>query len=74
VAMRVRELLTVNNITQYRLEQNCGINHSTLDFIMKSSNKTVNFKTIMQLAIGFNMTLLEFLDSPYFKFENFDLE
>ena len=74
VAMRIRDLLAENNMTQYRLEQNSGIAHSLMDFILKERNKTVTLTTVLLLAKGFDMTLLEFLDSPYFDFDNFDLE
>ena len=32
--------------------------------------KAVNFKTVIMIAQGFDMTLLEFLDSDYFRYEN----
>jgi len=41
---------------------------------MRDKNNGVQFKTVMQLAKGFNMTLLEFLDSPYFTDERIDLD
>ena len=66
IASRVRELLKERGWSQYRFEQISGIPHSRLDFIMKNRNKTVTFTTILQIAKGFDMTLIEFLDSPYF--------
>ena len=61
-------------MTQYRLEQNSGLSHSQMDFIMKDRNKTVTFTTILLLAKGFDMSLLEFSDSPYFDLDNLDIE
>jgi len=71
VALRISELLSINNITQYRLEINSGLSHSRVDNIMKEKNKTVTLTTVILLAQGFNMTLIEFLDSKYFS--NLDL-
>ena len=74
LSMRIKELLKSKNMSQYRLEQNSGISHSQLGFILKNRNNSVNFKTVIMLAQGFGMTILEFLDSPYFDCEKLDLE
>jgi len=74
VSMRIRELLAKYNISQYRLEQNSGVSHSLMGFILKDRNNSVNFKTIIMLANGFGMTVLEFLDSPYFNITGLDIE
>jgi len=73
VAMRVSELLYQKGITQYRLEQNSGLSHGRLGCIMAEKNKTVTLSTVMLLAQGFGISLLEFLDSPYFTNENLDI-
>ena len=72
VLLRIKELLAERKMSQYRLEQNSGVSHSQLGFILKNRNNSVNFKTVIMLANGFGMTLLEFLDSPYFN--NLDVE
>ncbi len=74
VAMRIAKLLNENKMTLYRLEQNSGILHGTMMCIMGERNKNVTLKTIIQLAKGFNMTLLEFLDDKLFDEKNFDLD
>lgn len=74
VALRISILLKENNMTLYRLEQNSGIFHGTMMCIMGERNKNVTLKTICQIAQGFNMTLLEFLNDDLFSFENLDLE
>lgn len=73
VALRISELLLKNNMTQYRLERNSGLSHSRLGCIMGEKNKTVTLSTVMLIAQGFNMSLLEFLDSPYFAFEKLEI-
>ncbi len=70
VGMRISKLLKERDMSMYRLEQNSGILHGTLMCIMNERNKNITLRTIMQLARGFNMSLLEFLDDDLFAFEN----
>ena len=74
VGLRISNLLLENKMTLYRLEQKSGILHGTMMCIMNERNKNVTLKTIMQLARGFDMTLLEFLDDKLFTEENIDLD
>lgn len=72
VVTRIKKLLEEKKITQYRLEQKSGVLHGTMMGVMAQKNKNVTLRTIMQIANGFNMTLLEFLNDPIFDSENFD--
>ena len=74
VAMRISQLLIEKNITQYRLAENSGISHSRLGCIMKEKNKTVTLSTVMLIAQGFNMSVIDFLDSPFFDIDILDIE
>ncbi len=74
VAMRTLNLMRQRNITQYRLEQDSGILHGTMDRILQSKNKTVTFTTIYRLARGFNMTIYEYLDDDLFRREDIELD
>ena len=74
VAMRVLRLMKQQGITQYRLEQNSGIFHGSMDRILQSKNKTVTLTTVYRLARGFNMTLLEFLDDDVFLRDDIELD
>ena len=74
LSLRIKELLKLKNMSQYRLEQNSGVSHSQLGFILKNRNNSVNFKTVIMIAHGFGMTLLEFLDSPHFEYEKLEIE
>ena len=74
VGLRISNLLLEKKMTLYRLEQKSGILHGTMMCIMNERNKNVTLKTIMQLACGFDMTLLEFLDDKLFTEENIDLD
>lgn len=74
VGLRISNLLAEKNMTLYRLEQNSGILHGTMMCIMNERNKNITLKTIMQLARGFNMTLLEFLDDRLFTNEDLEID
>lgn len=74
VAFRISKLLKEKDMTLYRLEQNSGVFHGTMMCIMGERNKNVTLKTVCQIAKGFDMTLLEFLNDELFFEDNLDLE
>ena len=74
VAKRISKLLTEKNMSQYRLEQQSGIQHGSLQCIMNGRNKTVTLSTVMMLARGFNISLNEFLDDDIFLSEDLEIE
>lgn len=49
VAKRVRGILNEKNMTQYRLEQNAGVNHSTMKAFLNGRYKKLQFNNC-----GFN--------------------
>ena len=74
VAKRVAGLLAEKNMTQYRLEQNSGIQHGHMQWIMSGKSKTVTLSTVMMLANGFGLTIIEFLDDDMFLYVNLEVE
>lgn len=74
VAIRIKQLLKQNEISQYRLEQNAGLSHDTVKSIMKGKAKGVNLKTIIAIADGFGMTASEFLASDLFLYDNLNMD
>ena len=74
VAMRISKLLREKNMSQYRLEQESGIQHGSMQCIMNGRNKTVTLSTVIMLAKGFRMPLSEFLDDEIFCSENLEIE
>mgnify|MGYP005806893577 FL=1 len=74
VAKRVSALLAEKKMSQYRLEQKSGILHGSMACIMNGRNKTVTLSTVIMLARGFDMTLLEFLDDEVFTPEELEVE
>ena len=73
VVTRINQLLQEKNMTLYRLEQNACILHGTMMCIMKERNKNVTLKTIFQIAYGFNMSVIDFLNDDVFKQENLEI-
>ena len=74
VAKRIAKLLHEKNMSQYRLEQESGIQHGSMQCIMNGRNKTVTLSTVIMLARGFHMPLAEFLDDEIFRSEDLELE
>ena len=74
VAMRISGLLREKGMSQYRLEQESGIQHGSMQCIMNGRNKTVTLSTVMMLAKGFKMTLTEFLDDDVFSSDKLEIE
>ncbi len=74
VATRILQLLTQKNMTQYRLEQQSGIQHRHMQWIWNRKSKTDTLSTVMMIANGFGMTVLEFLDDDLFLYKNLDVE
>ena len=74
VAKRIIQLLAEKKMTQYRLEQLSGIQHGHMQWILNGKSKTVTLSTVMMIAHGFGMTVLEFLDNDIFLFENLEIE
>lgn len=74
VAKRISKLLREKDMSQYRLEQESGIQHGSMQCIMNGRNKTVTLSTVIMLARGFNMTLAESLDDEIFRSENLEVE
>lgn len=74
VAKRIFALLKEKNMNQYRLEQESGIQHGSMWCIMNGRNKTVTLSTVMMLARGFHMSLIEFLDDDIFRSEEIEID
>ena len=74
VAKRISKLLSEKGMSQYRLEQETGIQHGSMQCIMNGRNKTVTLSTVMMLARGFHMSLTEFLDDAIFDPQGLEIE
>ena len=45
-----------------------------MQWILSGKSKTVTLSTVMMIAHGFDMTVIEFLDNDLFIFENLEVE
>ena len=73
-AIRVREVLKEKKMTQYRLEQETGIYHSTMTSILGNKTKASNFKNIALIIRELGLSMTDFFNSPVFVFEDLDIE
>ena len=73
VAKRTRELLFEKNKTQYRLIKETCLDKTTIQTILKGKSKDMRLSTVFLIAQSFGMSLSEFLNSPYFEYENIDI-
>lgn len=73
-AIRVREILKMKKMTQYRLEQETGIYHSSMNAILNNKVKASNFKSIALIIRALGLSITEFFESPVFDFDNLDIE
>ena len=64
---RIIELCKTRNITINKLATLSGITQSTLNNIIKGNSKTPTLQTIVYLCAGFNIDLIDFFDSDFFK-------
>ena len=74
LAIRVRELLKEKKMSQYKLEQETGLYHSTMNAILNNRVKASNFKSIALIVRALDMSLTEFFNHPVFHFNNLEIE
>lgn len=60
--MRITTLCKKRGIAFNKLATMCGLNQSTIDNIVRGLTKDPRIKTLHRIALGFNMTIAEFLD------------
>ena len=73
-AIQVREILKEKKMTQYRLEQQTGIYHSTMTSILGNKTKASNFKNIALIIRELGISMTDFFDSPVFNFDNIEID
>ena len=73
-AIRVRALLKEKGKTQYRLEQDTGLYHSTMTAILGNKVKASNFKSMALIIKALEVSITEFFDDPVFDFDNLNID
>lgn len=74
VALRVSNILRERKMSFYKLEKDIGIPHNTMKTLMRETNKSVNLRTVMQIAKGLGITVAEFFDDPIFEREDLEID
>ena len=69
-----KQILKEKDMTQYRLEQNSGISHGTMNSFLNGRNKSCNLTTIVLIIRAFGMSISEFFDDPIFESEDLEIE
>ncbi len=73
VIARTNDLLKERKMTKRQLTKAANLSEGTLASIYKQLAKSVTLATLHSLCTGFGITMVEFLDCPYFADENLDL-
>lgn len=74
IAIRVKNLLVQNNLSQYALCKKIAIDPSNIYNILYKRCKTVTLDKVYLLAQGFDMTVQDFLNDPIFAMDNIDAD
>lgn len=64
LAERIRSLRMKRGFSANKLGTMSGVDAATIESIEKGQSKNPKIQTLHKIAIGFNMTLAEFLDYP----------
>lgn len=72
VILRIEQLCIERNMTKYELFKASGVPQSTLTSIKKKRSGSVKVVTLYALCEGFDISLVEFFDSPIFERENIE--
>ncbi len=69
---RITTLCEKRGLAFNKFAKMCGLNQSTIDNIVRGVTKNPRMITLHKIAIGFNMTLAEFLDFKELNEYSFD--
>lgn len=69
---RIDSLCKERGFSYNHLAKRSGLNQSTIDNIMRGLTKDPRITTLHHIALGFNMTLAEFLDFDKLNSYSFD--
>lgn len=72
IANRIMSLRAKRGFSTYKLESMSGVDTSTIESIEKGQSKNPTIQTLHKIAIGFNMTIAEFLDFAELNEYSFD--
>ncbi len=70
---RIKELISKNNFTIYKLAKTTCLHNKTLSNTIKGNTKDINLSTIYLVSNAFNMDILDFLKPDEFRNKNVKL-
>ncbi len=70
ISKRITELCAQNNMTQYARSMRSGVPQSTLSTIINCTFSSMKMRIIYEICEGFEISLMDFFDSPLFEREN----
>lgn len=71
---RLNYYFGVSHYSQYKLAEVSGVPYPTIKSIMQGRTKGITFKTLVLLARGFKVSVVEFLSDDFFHYDDLDLE
>lgn len=71
---RVKQILKEKKLTFYKLEQETGLYHSTINHIMNDKNNTISSKSMALIIRALGLSLSEFFDNPIFNLDQLEIE
>ncbi len=66
INLRITELLKERNISVYKLSYLAGISNSIISDFRRGKVKEPSISSLIHICEGFDISLKEFFDSPYF--------
>lgn len=68
INLRITELLKERNISVYKLSYLAGISNSIISDFRRDKVKEPSISSLIHICEGFDISLKEFFDSPYFAY------
>ncbi|HJD05604.1 MAG TPA: helix-turn-helix transcriptional regulator [Candidatus Onthoplasma faecipullorum] len=73
IALRISNLMRLNNYSQYELSKRSTVEQSTIFHILNEDTKHIKIQTIFKIADAFNLSLKEFFDDNLFDKTNIEI-
>ena len=74
VSKRINEYLFARGITLYKLAKDSGLPIATLQNLYRGQIKTPTLAVLLKICSGLNISIIEFLDCPYFSSCDLELD
>lgn len=71
---RLNYYFGVTHYSQYKLAEASGVPYPTVKSLMQGRTKGITLKTIVMLARGFGVSVCEFLNDDFFRYDELELE